>query len=100
MNKAESVIFNRMGMGNSSPCSSASALTDPLYRPLRSIKALQMTSKAAGWKSLMRAIRPISNGWTSDALGLALLRLFDKVTRHKGSRRRLSILDGKSSHVN
>jgi DDE superfamily endonuclease len=41
-----------------------------------------------------------SNGWTSDALGLAWLRLFDRQTRHKSSRRRLLIVDGHSSHIN
>jgi hypothetical protein len=39
-------------------------------------------------------------GWTCDALGLAWLRLFDRHTRHKTSRRRLLILDGHSSHIN
>lgn len=41
-----------------------------------------------------------ANGWTCDALGLAWLRLFDRHTRVKGSRRRLLILDGHSSHIN
>lgn len=41
-----------------------------------------------------------ANGWTSDRLGLAWLRLFDKQTKHKGSRRRLLIVDGHSSHIN
>ncbi|ERF75560.1 hypothetical protein EPUS_08972 [Endocarpon pusillum Z07020] len=41
-----------------------------------------------------------ANGWTCDALGLAWLRLFDKNTRSKGSRRRLLIVDGHSSHIN
>lgn len=40
------------------------------------------------------------HGWTCDALGLSWLRLFDKYTRSKGSRRRLLILDGHSSHLN
>ena len=40
------------------------------------------------------------NGWSSDDFGLAWLRLFDKWTRHKGSRRRLLIVDGHSSHIN
>ena len=40
------------------------------------------------------------NGWSSDKFGLAWLRLFDKWTRPKGSRRRLLILDGHSSHIN
>ena len=40
------------------------------------------------------------NGWNSDALGLVYLRIFDKHTHQKESRRRLLIVDGHSSHVN
>lgn len=39
-------------------------------------------------------------GWTSDALGLSWLRIFDRHTQSKRSRHRLLILDGHSSHVN
>lgn len=41
-----------------------------------------------------------TTGWTNDALGLSWLRLFDRHTRTKGSRWRLLILDGHSSHIN
>lgn len=41
-----------------------------------------------------------ANGWSSNALGLAWLHRFEQDTRHKGSRRRLLIVDGHSSHVN
>jgi DDE superfamily endonuclease len=41
-----------------------------------------------------------TNGWTTNELGLAWLRRFHEDTRHKGSRRRLLILDGHSSHIN
>ena len=41
-----------------------------------------------------------AHGWTCNALGLSWLRLFDKHTRQKDSRRRLLILDGHSSHLN
>jgi hypothetical protein len=41
-----------------------------------------------------------TNGWTCNELGLAWLQRFHKDTRHKGSRRRLLILDGHSSHIN
>jgi DDE superfamily endonuclease len=40
------------------------------------------------------------NGWTCNELGLTWLRRFHEDTRHKGSKRRLLILDGHSSHVN
>lgn len=38
--------------------------------------------------------------WTCNALGLSWLRLFDKYTQRKSSRRRLLIFDGHSSHLN
>jgi DDE superfamily endonuclease len=41
-----------------------------------------------------------TNRWTINELGLAWLRRFHEDTRHKGSRRRLLILDGHSSHIN
>jgi DDE superfamily endonuclease len=41
-----------------------------------------------------------ANGWTNNELGLAWLRRFHQDTKHKGSRRRLLILDGHSSHIN
>ena len=41
-----------------------------------------------------------ANGWSSAGFGQAWLRLFDRHTRHKGSRKRLLIVDGHSSHVN
>jgi DDE superfamily endonuclease len=41
-----------------------------------------------------------ANGWTNNELGLAWLRRFHQDTKHKGSRRRLLILDGYSSHIN
>jgi DDE superfamily endonuclease len=40
------------------------------------------------------------NGWSSDELGLTWLRLFDRHTKQKSSRRRLLIVDGHSSHIN
>jgi len=40
------------------------------------------------------------NSWSSDAFRLAWLRLFDRNTCQKGSRKRLLIVDGHSSHVN
>ena len=41
-----------------------------------------------------------TNGWSSAGFGLAWLKRFDQYTRHKGSRRRLLIVDRHSSHVN
>lgn len=41
-----------------------------------------------------------ATGWTCDQLGLSWLRKFDRDTRQKGSRRRLLLVDGHSSHVN
>jgi DDE superfamily endonuclease len=40
------------------------------------------------------------NGWSSDAFGLTWLRRFHQQTQHKGSRQRLLIVDGHSSHIN
>ncbi len=40
------------------------------------------------------------NGWTNNELGLTWLRRFHENTQHKGSRRRLLILDGHSSYIN
>jgi DDE superfamily endonuclease len=42
----------------------------------------------------------LANRWTNNELGLAWLRRFHQDIKHKGSRRRLLILDGYLSHIN